>query len=241
MNENMAEEGVSTVFDLLWAADRGRKRGPKPRLTREAVVAAAIDVADREGLEAVTMQRLARALNSKPMTLYRHVPSKEALTELMWDAALGAAPLLPDDDWRQALKGWAAASFESLERHPWMIELVGSIRSVGPGWTAWLEAGLAGMRALKLGTGEKLAVLTLIDGHLRSAARLRFGIKASPEWAADFGHMVQRVSADASFPMLAALARNANGPDEDMSLGDMFTFGLDRILDGVGAFAERRA
>jgi AcrR family transcriptional regulator len=236
---NVAENEDQSLFDLLWTNGRGLKRGPKPKLTREAVVDAAIALADREGLGAVTMQRLAGALNSKPMTLYRHVPSKDVMVELMWDAAFGTPPAAQGGDWREGLSAWAAESFATLERHPWMIELVGSIRSVGPVWTAWLETGLAAMRDLPLSAGEKLSVLTLIDCHLRSAAILRFGVKASPEWAENFGRMLERVSDDDGFPALGRLVQGGDLSRPGMSMDEMFDFGLDRILDGIAAFATQ--
>ncbi|MBW8760981.1 MAG: helix-turn-helix transcriptional regulator [Microbacterium sp.] len=129
----------------------------------------AIELADSEGIAAVTMHRLAALVGSKAMSLYRYIPSKDALLELMWDAAMADPPKLRSGRWRSKLTRWAAASFQRLEQHPWLIELAGSIQSVGPKWTDWLEAGLTAMTKLPLNASEKLAVLTVIDGHLRSA------------------------------------------------------------------------
>jgi len=226
------------IFDLLWAPATRGKRGPRPSLTQDAIVRAAIDLADREGIEAVTIQRLATALNSKAMSLYRYVPSKEAILDLMSDAALGSAPDVRDGNWRAKLSGWAAASFQRLERHPWLIELAGSARSVGPRWAAWLDVGLAAQAGLPLTAAEKLAVLTLVDGHLRSAARLRVGVKASPQWAAQFGRMLETTATDSAFPTLGKMIRGGDFAGPGLSMEQMFDFGLERILDGVAAYGH---
>jgi AcrR family transcriptional regulator len=236
----MAEDGIASTFDLLWALERGGKRGRRPSLSRDTLVRVAIELADTEGIAAVTMQRLAALVDSKAMSLYRYIPSKDVLLDLMWDAAMAAPPRLGSGRWRSKLTRWAVANFERLEQHPWLIELVGSVRSVGPRWTSWLEVGLAAMASLPLNASEKLAVLTVIDGHLRSTARLRFGVKASPQWAADFGRMLQRSVADDVYPTLGAMVRRGEFDVPGMSMEQMFDFGLDRILDGIEAYSERR-
>ena len=236
----MASEEPAATFDLLWASERGIKRGRRPSLSRETLVRAAMELADREGIAAVTMQRLATLVDSKAMSLYRYVPSKDVLLDLMWDAAFTGPPKLGSGGWRSRLIRWAAANFERLQQHPWLIELVGSARSVGPLWTSWLDAGLQAMADLPLNASEKLAVLTVIDGQVRSAARLRFGVKADPQWAADFGRMLARSTTGDSYPTLGAMVRAGEFDASGMSLDQMFDFGLDRILDGIEAFTRRR-
>ena len=236
----MAEDETAAIFDLLWAPERAGKRGRRPSLSRETLVRVAMELADTEGIAAVTMHRLAALVPAKVMSLYRYVPSKEALLDLMWDAAMADPPMLRSGRWRSNLTRWAVANYERLEQHPWLIELVGSVRSVGPRWTGWLEAGLAAMSKLPLSASEKLAVLTVIDGHLRSTARLRFGVKADPQWAADFGLMLQRSATDDAYPTLGAMVRRGEFAVRGMSMDQMFQFGLDRILDGVEAYGEPR-
>jgi hypothetical protein len=120
-----------------------------------------------------------------------------------------------------------------------MIELVGAARSVGPRWTAWLDVGLEAMAALPLTASEKLAGLMVIDGHLRSSARLRFGVKADPQWAADFGRMLQRSTTDDRYPTVGAMVRRGDFNARGMSMTQMFGFGLERILDGVETYSQR--
>jgi AcrR family transcriptional regulator len=235
-----SDEGVK-IFDLLWTPAARVKRGPRPSLTREALVQAAIQLADQEGLGSVTMQRLAAVLESKSMTLYRYIPNKDALLDLMWDTAMGSPPEAATGDWRAQVSSWAAAGFRRLEQHPWLIELVGSAKSVGPRWAAWLDLGLASLSDLPLTAGEKFAALTLVDGHLRSTARLRFGVKATPEWAADFGRMLQMTATVDSFPTIGKMMRGGDFEGPAISLDEINDFGLERILDGIAVFCERRA
>ena len=96
------------------------------------------------------------------------------------------------------------------------------------------------MVALPLNASEKLAVLTVIDGQLRSAARIQFGVKADPQWAVDFGRMLQLSATDDSYPTLGAMVRRGEFAMPGMSMEQMFDFGLDRILDGIEAYCKRR-
>src|SRR6202035_474722 len=109
-------------LDLLWGR-RGRgQRGPKPGLSIDAIVAAAIRLADAEGLEAVSMARVAEQLGFTTMSLYRHVSSKEELLQLMWNgSAQGAEELvITGDDWRARLRVWGMVQREMMDRHPWI-------------------------------------------------------------------------------------------------------------------------
>src|SRR5215468_10419881 len=104
-------------LDLLWGR-RGRgKRGPRPGLSADAIVEAAIRVADAEGLEAVSMARVAHELGFTTMSLYRHVASKEELLQLMWNgSATGAEDLVIDGDgWRSRLREWAIIQRDMID------------------------------------------------------------------------------------------------------------------------------
>src|SRR3954470_3888163 len=99
----MAEDRAAPTFDLLWTAERAGKRGRRPSLSRETLVRVAIELADSEEIAAVTMHRLAALVGSKAMSLYRYIPSKDALLELMWDAAMADPPKLRSGRWRSKL------------------------------------------------------------------------------------------------------------------------------------------
>src|SRR5216684_5258426 len=112
-------------LDLLWGR-RGRgQRGPKPGLSVDAIVTAAIQLADAEGLEAVSMAHVAEQLGFTTMSLYRHVSSKEELLQLMWNAsAQGAEDLvLTGGDWRARLRMWAMVQRQMIDQHPWITQM----------------------------------------------------------------------------------------------------------------------
>ncbi|MQA01900.1 MAG: TetR family transcriptional regulator [Streptosporangiales bacterium] len=117
------------ALELLWGDGGRRTRGPKPTLGVDEIVRVAIEVADAEGLAAVTMRRVATELGFTTMALYRHVPGKHVLAELMIDATIaGRAEDRSTDGWRTPLAEWAMDYFAGLREHPWLLqaELVGA-------------------------------------------------------------------------------------------------------------------
>src|SRR5690606_22218840 len=123
--------GEREAVALLWPDQARPKRGPKPRISLDLIVDGAIELADREGLDAVSMQRIADGLGVTKMSLYRYAPGKAELLALMLDRAFGpapelAAPELAGDQlageasgWRQGLRSWALAMHAALAAHPW--------------------------------------------------------------------------------------------------------------------------
>ncbi|HTB55244.1 MAG TPA: helix-turn-helix domain-containing protein, partial [Trebonia sp.] len=112
-------------LDLLWGRRERGKRGPRAGLSTDAIVAAAVGIADAEGLEAVSMARVAKKLGFTTMSLYRHVSGKDELLQMMWDAsAQGAEGLvLEGDGWRAKLRMWAIMQRDVLDRHPWITQM----------------------------------------------------------------------------------------------------------------------
>src|SRR5688500_19795255 len=117
------ETGLPPEIALLWGAREAPRRGPKPTLTVDDITRAAIEVADAEGLKAVSMAKVAAHLGNSTMALYRHVKSKRELLLLMADAALEIPPKLPQDgDWRTNLKLWARNVMNAVGDHQWFAE-----------------------------------------------------------------------------------------------------------------------
>lgn len=166
-----------TVDDPRWAAPPAPARRT---LDRGSVVATALRLADTDGLAAVSMPRLARELGSAPMSLYRHVPGKDALVDLVLDAALGEPPDLAGCGLRLGCEIWASALREVLDEHPWAVGLLAGPRATGPAECAWSEALLAHV----VGAGHPLhaavEVLHLLHGYVRGGGGPGRGPPAHP-------------------------------------------------------------
>src|SRR5262245_20143487 len=113
------------VLRLLWGHEEPARPGPKPGLSIQAIAAAAVRIADRDGLGAVSMARVAAELGFTTMSLYRYVASKDDLYVAMLDEAYGLPDLGDSDglDWRQRLTAWAEAIRDGVTRRPWILQV----------------------------------------------------------------------------------------------------------------------
>src|SRR5690606_6173183 len=121
----VTEDGMPRTVAVAWGVAEFPQRGPKRELSHEGIVDAAIEIADAEGLDAVTMQRVAASFGFTTMALYRYIASKDELHRLMLDAALRAEDMagIPHDDWRVGLQAWAEVLADCYRRHPWILQL----------------------------------------------------------------------------------------------------------------------
>jgi AcrR family transcriptional regulator len=229
--------------DLLWGSQERPSRGPRPALTLESTVQAGVHVADSEGLAALTMSRLANELGVTTMALYRYVPGKEELVDLMMDVAIGTPPS-PNGrakNWRTELTEWAQANLAVLQQHPWLLELVGRRMPVGPNWLAWVDSALSALSGTGLTPRETIAVVFLIDGHVRSAAQIALGVTGTEQWAADFARVLMTISHDERYSALSGVAVAGGFEQPVRGEVNMFEFGLQRLLDGIESFSRSRA
>jgi AcrR family transcriptional regulator len=236
-------------LDLLWGR-RGRgQRGPKPGLSVDAIVAAAIRIADAEGLEAVSMAHVADQLGFTTMSLYRHVTSKEELLQLMWNgSAQGAEELvITGDDWRARLRTWAMVQREMIDRHPWITQMPMAAPPMAPNSLTFVERGLEAMDDSGLPDADKLRVIGLISSYTLSEGRMAHdaaraarqaqagatGTEPLPAWT--WEGLVREVADEQTYPRLHRLAWSASIGDDPTGFDEQeeFLFGLDRILDGV--------
>ncbi|MFC0454305.1 TetR/AcrR family transcriptional regulator [Rhodococcus jostii] len=229
--------------ELLWGSPARPKRGPKPALSLEQIVATAISMADAEGLATLSMQRLAEHLGFTKMSLYRYTPGKSELTALMLDAALGPAPDLSEIDggWRAVLHEWALRMSAGLRRHPWVVDVAVGPRVLGPNELDWLETGLEALTDTGLTGGERLDAVVLITGHVRSLAQQTTATGAetdTPEKSLN-AIMTGILAANADrYPQAtAAFASASSTSGQD----DALEFGLARIFDGLAAHMSARA
>jgi AcrR family transcriptional regulator len=252
--DGMASEDSPALppgLDLLWGR-RGRgTRGPKPGLTVAAIVETAIAVADAEGLDAVSMARIANELGFTTMSLYRHVASKDELLQLMWNAsAQGAESLiLEGDDWRTRLRMWAIVQREMIDRHPWITQMPMAAPPMAPNSLTFVERGLEALDGTGLDGADKLRVIGLLSSYTLSEARMAHDAaraarhaQSAPEgdrgrapWS--FEALLRELVDEATFPRLHEIAWSAQigGDPSGFDEHEEFVFGLERILDGVEA------
>jgi AcrR family transcriptional regulator len=161
-------------LDLLWGRRERGKRGPRPGLSAEAIVEAAVRIADAEGLEAISMARVAAALKFTTMSLYRYVASKDELLQLMFNAsALGAESLVIEgDDWRSRLRAWAIIQREMLDRHPWITQLPMAAPPLSPNSLHFVERALEVLDGTGLAESQKIRAIGLISSYTLSEARM---------------------------------------------------------------------
>ena len=242
---------AATGLALLWGTSKKTSRGPKPGLRLEQIAACAVELADAEGLAALSMQRVAARLGFTTMSLYRYMPGKSELVDLMLDAAIGAPPALDRDGngWRERLQEWARAHWELVHRHPWMLELATRRRLMGPNELAWIEAGLRAVDGIGLNGEEMLDVVVLVNGFVRGLAQASLnsaqaehhdGVSDAQWWAA-YAPLLDAHDREGRYPTLRRiLDTGAFGEVGDGGHADALSFGLQRVLDGVEAFVARR-
>jgi AcrR family transcriptional regulator len=233
---------------LLWGAGGRRSRGPKPGLSVERIVRAAIEVADADGLAALSMRRVADQLGVGTMSLYRYVPGKDELLDLMQDLVIADTvdPAQEPFGWRARLEAMARGEWALFHRHPWMLLITQRHPVMGPNEARAFESLLRALSTLGLTESEMVGVVTLVDGYVRGTARYtvdaieaerRTGISTEQWWAAQ-GEALGEVLGAGEFPMMTRVAEaGVWGQAEDVG----FEFGLQRVLDGLEVFITARA
>jgi AcrR family transcriptional regulator len=224
-------------IDLLWGEQEPPSRGPKPGLSLAGILAAAIKIADADGIGAVSMQRVASEFGFTTMSLYRYVPGKSELIDLMLDTAVGPPPELDSipGGWRPKLAAWARLTRGFFLQHPWFLP-VALVRPMGPNQLGWLERAVAALGGNGLTGQEVVAAALVVNGHVRSMMPVASDQAAGEDFEAMMNQLFSRHIS--RFPALAAAIKDgAFSASED----EEFEFGLERVLDGIEVLIERRA
>jgi AcrR family transcriptional regulator len=237
-------------LELLWGLDRRPRRGPRPKLTVAGITCAAIELADAEGLTALSIRRVADRLGVSGMSLYTYLPGKAELLDLMVDAVYGeAARLSPDGHWRDRVEFVARQSWEMYLRHPWLLQVATSRPAIGPHTLAKYEYDLQSLAGTGLSPVESdlfmNALFSYVHGAVRMAvevreAEIRTGMTDQQWWAAH-QPVIQAVFDPERFPTLAVIGQAA--VDEYGTISDpcrAFAFGLGMLLDGLAATIDAR-
>lgn len=223
-------------FELLWGR-RGRgSRGPVPGLSVGRIAEAAIALADAEGMGALSMRRLAGDLGVAAMALYRYVPGKVELLDVMVDAVIGEQAPPTAGEWRERLAESARASRALHERHPWLAAATLARPPLGPNAIAAHERLLVAASGIGLSPAETVAAAQLVASYAGSAAgREEERGRTERFWAERSAFWEEHYEPE-RFPALTALYE-AGAFDEPP---DAFEFGLQRILDGIEALLASR-
>ena len=240
------------TLQLLWRDPTAIPRhGPRQGLSIDEVIAAAMDLSDAEGLEAVTMRRVAQALGVAPMTLYTYVPGKAELLDLMLDAAYAHMPRTDTtgQPWRQRLTAIAEENRLLFETHPWAAAVSTSRPLLGPGQMAKYEHELSVLEGLGLDDVEMDAALTYLLSFVQAWARAAADARAAQrdsamtdeQWWAANAPLLARVFDAHAYPTAARVGSAAGAAHGSAySPQHAYDFGLQRVLDGLAALIDGR-
>lgn len=229
---------------LAWGVAANPQRGPKREMSVERIVEAAVEIADADGLGAVSMAAVAAKLGYTPMSLYRYVSAKDDLILLMQEEATG----LPSEEsrgaggWREQLEALYREQIQAYLRHPWVLDVPISGIPSTPNSAAWMDAGLRALADTPLTHDERLAVLLIVTGSARWTGMVLAGYVRLERERGMGDHELTRyedalfrslITADA-YPAL----REAIDAGAFLDESDPFAFGLERSLDGVAHYID---
>jgi AcrR family transcriptional regulator len=262
---NYASSGdPQRTMKLLWGVADAPTRGPKPALTVEDIVRAAVELADAEGLAAVSMRKVAERLGKSAMSLYSYVPGKAELLDLMIDRTLAEQPVTysRESGWRSAVERYARDAWGYFERHPWVVEVQGARAVLGPHELDSYEARLTLFDGIGLAPAEVVKAVAAFDGLLSGSAKVVTEARAAEQatgqsdddWWTERSPLLDMLSEDIwdeRYPVASRLGeehafdqldrQDDSTPYLERAAIDGFDFGLARLLDGIEAMIASRS
>ncbi len=236
---------------LLWRDESAiPRKGPRRALTLDQVIGAAIEVADADGLDALTIRRVAQALNTSPMTIYTHVPGKAELLDLMVDAVYAhlSRTATTGQPWRARLTAVAQDNRALFQDHPWLTTVSTQRPVLGPGAIAKYEHELAALDGHGLTDVQLDDCLTYLLTFVHASARTAIEAQAvrqataltDEQWWASAGPLLARVLNPADYPLATRVGEAAGQAHQGAYDPDhMYEFGLARLLDGLAPLLDR--
>ncbi|MBO3746694.1 TetR/AcrR family transcriptional regulator C-terminal domain-containing protein [Streptosporangiaceae bacterium NEAU-GS5] len=236
-------------MESVWARARHDEPGEttkaqrEPGLSREAIIQGAMELLDAEGIDALSMRKLATRLASGATSIYWYVESKDQLLELVMDAVYGEVAVPVDGSWRKAAEAFAAGLRKAVFHHPWLVSLVGALPAIGPnamtaserlvgafkkaGFEGWsLDYAVAAITSYALGAAIPSAAWQ--NAHRKQGRSIQ-------ETVAQMAPTIHFVSAD--YPNLSEMVDRYYGGETDVEQIQQrsFYFGLNALLDGLEA------
>jgi AcrR family transcriptional regulator len=229
-------DDTGQVIELLWGAPSRPSRGPRPSLSIAAIAEATVRIADADGMDAVSMQRVAEVFGVTKMALYRYVSGKAQLLAVTIEAAVGDPPVLTGSGWRARIEEWAELLRENWLHHPWLPQVTVGDRVMGPREVAWIESPVAVLAEAGLGGSQQMDAVLLLCAHVRNT--LSPTASGTQPWTPGQGagslrdQLVQR---DGEYAAVLTATRSGRSADNG------WRFGLELVLDGLEVQLARDA
>lgn len=227
----MKQSGLSRGIRALWGVEEKPRRGPKPTVTVHEIASVAMEIADGDGIQAITMAAVAGRLGLTTMALYRHVDSRSDLVAVAADAALGRPPATSRRaGWRRQVGEWARAELAQLQAHAWVLDVILEGPPAGPNNVAWMDSGIQAIGRTGLDPQSAASALLVVDGFVRSMVGQARQYGPGTGWARALASVVD----PDEFPAVStALEAGTFDDDEAFPSDQDVEFGLSVVLDGI--------
>ncbi|TDP91128.1 TetR/AcrR family transcriptional regulator [Labedaea rhizosphaerae] len=235
--------------DFVWSRPARGARGPKPTHTRDEFAQVSVQIADSEGIDAVSIRRVAQEVGVAPAALYRYVRRKDELHDLMVDLVFAEqAPPELSGHWRTDLRVVAYEARHRALRHPWLTTLSTQRIALGPGSLAWMEFAFGAFDGHELTADEIMTnvqtLIAFVTGHVlgqigEEQASARSGMNHD-EWLQAMSVHGEEIIGSGRYPRVARLMVEAAGPHDPDHADHSFDLGVERILDGMSAMVGAR-
>ena len=216
------------------AADPQQSPQPRIPLTRERILRAAIEIADEDGLDALTMRRLGQELGVQAMSLYNHVANKDDLLDGMLDLVLAEMEAPDPEGGLPAIRAAALSAHQALRRHPWAAGLLMTPTRVRPGRLTFMDALLGALRGAGFSAETTYHAYHVIDAHIIgfSLWQSTHDFSLPEEMTDDLRATLERLIPRETYPHLYehGMQHLDPGPHQDVSA---FEFALDLLLGGL--------
>ncbi|MBO1005045.1 TetR/AcrR family transcriptional regulator [Pseudogracilibacillus auburnensis] len=239
-------EGLPPGIAISWGLGKQPQRGPKRELSIKQIVVAAINIADKEGLAALSMNRLASSLGFTPMSLYRYIPSKDDLLLLMQEEIydIDYPQEEVETDWREKMRQYVRICIKVFRDHPWFSDIPITSVPLTPNQLKWVDMALRTTRNLALNDDEKMSIVLLLSGYARWCGiitkdmdmAIQTGKRPSEISGLDYSMSLKKLVTQDRFPDLYPVLMSGAYTEENEDANDIgndFDFGLERILDGI--------
>lgn len=235
-----AHASLLRTLELLWHGHTPSGRGPRPGLTLDQIVDTALAVADADGPDALSMRRVARELGVGTMSLYRYVPDKSVLVELVLHRVSAPSEVLraaQGGPWRPAMEADAREQRATYLRHPWLVYVNWSRPAMGPNAADAMELTMAALADTPLSDREKIGIMTTLDAYVTGSVRQQIlyddaatatGIDDETFWSTQLPFMNAAMTSG-DYPHMAELSEDAFGETWE----ETFERGLKHLLDGI--------